>query len=296
VPEDVRARMVGFLGALRAAGAGGGPAPRTGAVAAGGGGGAPAPQLSGAGGPWEFNLRDLLRWCELAEGAAAGAGDGCGPAGPMRCRWQRAGAGAAAALEAAAGRAARLPALQHLPRPPRHGSGAGAACAPRRAGRGAAAAVEAAAVHHARMLFLQRLRTPGDRAALRALFAASWGAPLAEPARPAVALSPRLLTVGRAALPRAGPWACPGARWARACGGWASASSSLQRATAAGVHSRRRCQPGVGMHVLTLHLIAIESSVYKLQRSRRVRCIATCARTGARSFDRLECLVGGPNI
>ena len=24
-----------------------------------------------AGGPWEFNLRDLLRWCHLAEGAVA---------------------------------------------------------------------------------------------------------------------------------------------------------------------------------------------------------------------------------
>ena len=25
--------------------------------------------FGGAGGPWEFNLRDLLRWCYLAEGA-----------------------------------------------------------------------------------------------------------------------------------------------------------------------------------------------------------------------------------
>ncbi len=25
--------------------------------------------LGAAGGPWEFNLRDLLRWCQLAEGA-----------------------------------------------------------------------------------------------------------------------------------------------------------------------------------------------------------------------------------
>jgi midasin len=24
--------------------------------------------FAGSGGPWEFNLRDLLRWCELAEG------------------------------------------------------------------------------------------------------------------------------------------------------------------------------------------------------------------------------------
>ena len=35
-----------------------------GAGAAGGGRG-----FGAAGGPWEFNLRDLLRWCQLAEGA-----------------------------------------------------------------------------------------------------------------------------------------------------------------------------------------------------------------------------------
>ena len=29
--------------------------------------------FASAGGPWEFNLRDLLRWCDLAEGAAAGS-------------------------------------------------------------------------------------------------------------------------------------------------------------------------------------------------------------------------------
>lgn len=27
--------------------------------------------FASAGGPWEFNLRDLLRWCDLAEGATA---------------------------------------------------------------------------------------------------------------------------------------------------------------------------------------------------------------------------------
>ena len=26
--------------------------------------------LGASGGPWEFNLRDLLRWCQLVEGAA----------------------------------------------------------------------------------------------------------------------------------------------------------------------------------------------------------------------------------
>jgi len=160
----------------------------------------------------------------------------------------------AAALDPVAGRAACLLALQHLPRLPRQGSGAGALHVLRRDGRGAAAVVEAAAVHHARMLFLQRLRTPGDRAALRALFAAAWGGPLAEPARPAVALSPRLLAVGRAALPRAGPWACLGARRARV---WCGLGMRRQSAIAIGEHDRGRCQPGIGTHVLTPHLNAV---------------------------------------
>ncbi len=76
---------------------------------------------------------------------------------------------------------------------------------------GVAAAVEAGAVHYARMLFLERVRTPGDRAAVRRLFAACWGVTLAEPARTPVALSPALLRVGLAALPRAGPWETSGA-------------------------------------------------------------------------------------
>ena len=29
-----------------------------------------------AGGPWEFNLRDLLRWCDLAEGALGSSASG----------------------------------------------------------------------------------------------------------------------------------------------------------------------------------------------------------------------------
>lgn len=78
-------------------------------------------------------------------------------------------------------------------------------------GGAAAAAAEAAAAHYARMLFLQRLRTPGDRAALARLFAATWGAPLGEPARVSMAVSPALLRVGRASLRRAGAWADPGA-------------------------------------------------------------------------------------
>ena len=29
-----------------------------------------------AGGPWEFNLRDLLRWCDLAEGVLPSTASG----------------------------------------------------------------------------------------------------------------------------------------------------------------------------------------------------------------------------
>ena len=78
VPPGVRERMVAFLSEVRAAsstgsggapGAAGRPDGKVGAV-----------RLSGAGGPWEFNLRDMLRWCELAGGAAARPGCGPGPA------------------------------------------------------------------------------------------------------------------------------------------------------------------------------------------------------------------------
>lgn len=75
VPPGVRQRMVRFLGELRATSS-------TGALGPAGSSLNPKEDLvhlSGAGGPWEFNLRDLLRWCELAGGAAARACPGCGP-------------------------------------------------------------------------------------------------------------------------------------------------------------------------------------------------------------------------
>ena len=51
MPPGVRARMVAFLQALHEAAN-------------------VARALGASGGPWEFNLRDLLRWCQLVEGAA----------------------------------------------------------------------------------------------------------------------------------------------------------------------------------------------------------------------------------
>lgn len=65
--------------------------------------------FAGAGGPWEFNLRDLLRWCELAESAV-----------PLWQQQPEAGSGAAgqageaAALDAAVQHYASLLFLQRL--------------------------------------------------------------------------------------------------------------------------------------------------------------------------------------
>lgn len=55
VPEALRRRMATFLADLHHAA----NVART---------------FGSAGGPWEFNLRDLLRWCQLAEGAVPAAG------------------------------------------------------------------------------------------------------------------------------------------------------------------------------------------------------------------------------
>jgi Midasin AAA lid domain len=55
VPEPLRRRMATFLADLHHAA----NVART---------------FGSAGGPWEFNLRDLLRWCQLAEGAVPAGG------------------------------------------------------------------------------------------------------------------------------------------------------------------------------------------------------------------------------
>ncbi|KAL4440107.1 hypothetical protein ABPG75_003108 [Micractinium tetrahymenae] len=61
--------------------------------------------FAGAGGPWELNLRDLLRWCELAESAV--------PAAPAGADAQQ-GGGEAAALDSAVQHYASLLFLQRL--------------------------------------------------------------------------------------------------------------------------------------------------------------------------------------
>ncbi|PNG99282.1 Midasin, partial [Tetrabaena socialis] len=178
VPPPLRARMVGLLDAMAAAAAGGG---------GGGGGGQPAAaaaagvrDFAAAGGPWEFNLRDLLRWCDLVEGAVPPPP----PAAPAALD------AVAAAMETDGGVGA---------------GGAGDADGDGGEAGGEAAALDDAAQHFARMLFAHRLRTHEDRAKLLRLFAAVWGcSPAAAWAQqPPVLLSPRAAVVGRATLPRA---------------------------------------------------------------------------------------------
>jgi midasin len=64
VPPSILDNMVAFLSALQAAA---NERPQAG-----------RPPFAAAGGPWEFNLRDLLRWCDLLTGAfTPGEDDSC---------------------------------------------------------------------------------------------------------------------------------------------------------------------------------------------------------------------------
>lgn len=101
-----------------------------------------------AGGPWEFNLRDLLRWCELVtlfaqqqqqqEGASHGQ------------QQQQGGCEDTMDVDAAQ--------QQHV---------AAAGCSD--------VLLDAAAEHYLGVLFTQRLRTAADRQRLQELFAGVWG-------------------------------------------------------------------------------------------------------------------------
>jgi midasin len=134
--------------------------------------------FAAAGGPWEFNLRDLLRWCELAAAAAEAAPAAGGAAGGSAMDVEMADGSAAAEAEPVgeAGWEARL---------------------------------QAAALHYARMLFAQRLRTAGDRRHVEDLLARVFGPEAAvggsgAAPRPSLLLSPELLVAGQARVARAG--------------------------------------------------------------------------------------------
>ncbi|KAG2499138.1 hypothetical protein HYH03_002721 [Edaphochlamys debaryana] len=209
VPAPLLTRMVDLLDAMQTAstpGGAGSVVPAAGEEGEGVSAGATAAAAAGvrdfaaAGGPWEFNLRDLLRWCDLVEGAVP-APPALASAGPdaMDTGDGEGGAGAAAAADEAA-------------------------------------ALDAAAQHFARMLFAHRLRTPEDRAKLARLFEAVWGCPPSGWAdTPSVLLSPGAAVVGRAILPRAGDAAASvsGASAAAAAAASASPPSGGASASAA---------------------------------------------------------------
>jgi midasin len=124
LPGDLILRMVQLLTAMQAAA---GSSSSSGRVV----------PFAVAGGPWEFNLRDLLRWCELVTLFAQ----------QQQQQQQR---GTADAMEVDA------------PQQQQH-----SVCSD--------ALLDAAAEHYLGVLFTQRLRTAADRQRLQGLFAAVWG-------------------------------------------------------------------------------------------------------------------------
>jgi midasin len=132
LPGDLILRMVQLLTAMQAA---------AGSSNSSSGSGRAVP-FAVAGGPWEFNLRDLLRWCELVTLFAQ-----------QQQQQQRR---TADAMDVDA------PQQQQQQQQP--------VCSD--------ALLDAAAEHYLGVLFTQRLRTAGDRQRLQELFAAVWGRPL----------------------------------------------------------------------------------------------------------------------
>ncbi|KAF6262490.1 hypothetical protein COO60DRAFT_1699221 [Scenedesmus sp. NREL 46B-D3] len=114
-----------------------------------------------AGGPWEFNLRDLLRWCELV----------CMYASQQQ---QQQAAGTAFSPPAAPA-AAAADAMDVDVSPQQLAPGSSSSSAAVLSG----AQLDAAAEHFVGVLFTQRLRAATDRQRLQALFQQVWGRPLA---------------------------------------------------------------------------------------------------------------------
>lgn len=168
-----------------------------------------------AGGPWEFNLRDLLRWAELATGSVAAA----------------AGSAGSSSTSSANGRSSDMQL-----------DGATAE----------SDAAWAAAVHRAALLlFLQRMRTHADRAHVAAIWARVWGAPLdagdagdgssSSSHPPQLLVGPEAVAIGSALLPRARE-PCPAAAGGSGSGSGAhSAELLLPRWQAPLLESAARC-------------------------------------------------------
>lgn len=139
--------------------------------------------FAAAGGPWEFNLRDLLRWCQLAESAAAT---------PSEVEAAQGGASACAegAVPMACGDGGKE-------------SGHKAAADGDASSHSAAlSALELSVEHFMSMLFIQRLRTESDRDFVRRCFQRVWGRELVEVQRPALLLTPHQLRIGCANVHR----------------------------------------------------------------------------------------------
>lgn len=133
--------------AVNASGNGGGAI--SGSVTASTTGSGSGARFAAQGGPWEFNLRDLLRWADLTEGAVA----------ETDAQQQQQQQGQTGMQE-------REP---HSLACSEQGS--------------VHTRLDEAAEHFAHTLFVQRLRTAEDRVKFGVLFARAWGRPLAVPGR-----------------------------------------------------------------------------------------------------------------
>jgi len=163
LPQQLIQRMVGLLAAMQAAAGSSGSSGR----------GVP---FAVAGGPWEFNLRDLLRWCELVTLFAQ----------QQQQQQQQQGLqqqeGDADAME--------LDQTQQQQQQQQQVS----VCSD--------ALLDAAAEHYLGVLFTQRLRTAADRSRVQQLFEQVWGRPLH--AASTTAVMPASHTAAAAATPPAG--------------------------------------------------------------------------------------------
>ena len=194
------------------------------------------------GGPWEFNLRDLLRWCELAQSALA-------PGVPSSLLLPSAPA---------------LPADHDMDagHPVDHGMDAAAGPLGPASAPDLATALDESVEAMAHMLFSLRLRTHADRQQFNDMFHQAWGRPLRPPAHPSISLSPDVLLLGRARLPRAG------ALQPLQPGTAASATAAVAAAAAADAPHMLPFPPGAGpaLHLLSWQLPVLDSMAMAVAR------------------------------
>eukprot|EP00899_Mesostigma_viride_P010035 jgi/Mesvir1/19032/Mv12798-RA.1 len=153
-----------------------------------------------AGAPWEFNLRDVLRWCQLMLSAATPPAasrdvDADSPSTGTPGQSQESN------LAPLGGQAQKQHATTAVDGNPKHvGADTNAAVVAKRRAR--ACLVDPGLFLD--VVYLQRLRSAGDRARVRQVYESIFGplAPSLVDAHPPVTVTPRLFQVGRAVLPR----------------------------------------------------------------------------------------------